>query len=63
MQRFHGGGAAGSGGGAAFARTGQCNGVLRGHKPHSFMLDNDFSPAYAHFVKKDRPYKTLSIIC
>ncbi len=28
---------------------------IAGHKRRNFLLDNDFSPAYSHFVKKDRP--------
>lgn len=49
---------------AAFAGTGS------GHKRRSFVLDNEFSPAYSQFVKrdrlhyaKDRLHDAASIIC
>ncbi len=40
-----------------------CWNGLQVHKQRNFLLDNDFSPAYSLFVKKDRLQDTPSIIC
>src|ERR1019366_2987675 len=35
---------------------------LWGHNRHKNMLDSNFSPAYTHFMKKDRLHNEASII-